>query len=75
MVKSEIRSLDERLISGGKIMQKINKDNLKSDKAKDFCKELDSHNTDLNTFLKLFNKWSDMNTKERGECIDNLLWK
>lgn len=56
-------------------MQKINKDNLKSDKAKDFCKELDSHNTDLNTFLKLFNKWSDMNTKERGECIDNLLWK
>lgn len=58
-----------------KIMQKINKDNLKSDKAKDFCNYLDSYNTDLNTFLKLFNKWSDMNTKERGECIDNLLWK
>lgn len=56
-------------------MQKINKDNLKSDKAKEFCKELDSYNTDLNTFLKLFNKWSDMNTKERGECINNLLWK
>lgn len=56
-------------------MQKINKYNLKSDKAKDFCNELDSHNTDLNTFLKLFNKWSDMNTKERGECINNLLWK
>lgn len=56
-------------------MQKINKDNLKSDKAKDFCNDLDSYNTDLNTFLKLFNKWSDMNTKERGECIDNLFWK
>lgn len=50
-------------------MQKINKDNLKSDKAKDFCNDLDNHNTDLNTFLKLFNKWSDMNTKERGNVL------
>lgn len=29
-------------------MQKINKDNLKSDKAKDFCNYLDSYNTDRN---------------------------
>ena len=56
-------------------MQNLNRGNLKSEKAIDFCNELDNHNTDLNTFIELYNKWVDMNTKERGECIDNLLWK
>ena len=56
-------------------MQNLNRGNLKSEKAIDFCNELDNRNTDLNTFIELYNKWVDMNTKERGECIDNLLWK
>lgn len=56
-------------------MQKLNRENLQSDKAIEFCRELDEHNTDLNTFIKLYNKWADMNTDERGECIDNILWK
>lgn len=56
-------------------MKNLSKGNLKSEKAIEFCKELDKHNTNLNTFIYLHNKWSEMNVKERGECIDNLLWK
>ena len=27
------------------------------------------------SFIKLFNIWSDMDSKERGECIEKLAWK
>ncbi len=54
---------------------KLNRDNLKSDKAKYFSEALDKNNTSLNSFIQLFNLWSQMSSDERGECIDNLLWK
>lgn len=43
-------------------------------KSKEFEILLRNRNTDLNTFIELFNKWSKMNTEERGECIDKLVW-
>ena len=54
---------------------KLDKENLKSDKAKKFSETLDKNNTSLNSFIQLFNLWSQMSPDERGECIDKLLWK
>ena len=44
------------------------------EKAKEFEQLLKDYNTNINVFIKLFNMWSKMNTDERGECIDKLVW-
>lgn len=44
------------------------------EKSKQFEQSLKNHNTDLNSFIKLYNEWVDMTPKERGECIDKLVW-
>lgn len=62
-------------IKDGKKNMKLDRENLKSDKAKNFSETLDKNNTSLNSFIQLFNLWSEMTSEERGECIDNLLWK
>ena len=46
-----------------------------NEKSKEFEKEIEAYNTNLNVFIKLFNMWSQMTTDERGKCIDKLLWK
>lgn len=45
------------------------------EKSKHFEQSLKNHNTDLNSFIKLFNEWTEMTSKERRECIDKLVWK
>lgn len=45
------------------------------EKPKQFEQLLKNHNTDLNSFIKLFNEWTGMTPKERRECIDKLVWK
>lgn len=44
------------------------------EKSKHFEQSLKNHNTDINTFIKLFNEWTEMTPNERGECIDKLVW-
>ena len=45
------------------------------EKSRKFEDELNNCNTNINVFIKLFNIWSDMDSKERGECIEKLAWK
>mgnify|MGYP003289266390 CR=1 FL=1 len=44
------------------------------EKTKEFEQLLRNRNTDLNSFIELYNKWSQMTPQERGECIDKLVW-
>ena len=44
-------------------------------KSKEFEEMLEKFNTNINVFIRLFSLWSRMNTDERGECIDKLVWK
>lgn len=44
------------------------------EKAKEFEQLLQDYHTNINVFIKLFNMWTKMNTDERGECIDKLVW-
>lgn len=46
-----------------------------NEKSKKFEDELEKCNTNINVFIKLFKLWSEMNSEERGECIDKLIWK
>ena len=46
-----------------------------NEKSRKFEDELNNCNTNINVFIKLFNIWSDMDSKERGECIEKLAWK
>lgn len=46
-----------------------------NEKSRKFEDELNNCNTNINVFIKLFNMWSDMDSKERGECIEKLAWK
>ena len=46
-----------------------------NEKSRKFEDELNNCNTNINVFIKLFNIWSDMGSKESGECIEKLAWK
>lgn len=45
------------------------------EKARQFEQALKNYHIDLNSFIKLINKWVDMTSDERGECIDKLMWR
>ena len=53
------------------MMCKIMKNKCENEKSRKFEEELNNCNTNINVFIRLFNMWSDMDSKERGECIEN----
>ena len=48
---------------------------MEENKVENFITHLKNYHTTLNTFIKLFNLWSEMNSDERGEVINKKLMR
>ena len=44
-----------------------------NEKSQEFELKLKDYQVDISAFIKLHNMWSEMNPKERGECIENIV--
>ena len=44
------------------------------EKSKRFEQSLKNCHIDLNSFIKLFNEWTEMTIEERKECVNKLGW-
>lgn len=43
------------------------------EKSKQFEQSLKNCHIDLNSFIKLFNEWTEMTIEERKECVSKLV--
>lgn len=48
---------------------------MEENKVENFIIHLRNYHTTLNTFIKLFNLWSEMSSDERGKVIDKGLMR
>ena len=46
---------------------------MSEEKIQKFIDTLESYNSDLNAFIRLFNLWTGLTADERGEIIDRKL--